>query len=469
MPKSTGFPLFRGFLFALSLGVTAAILLADQSLAAEVPSGFSDQPVAENLSGPTAMTFAPDGRLFLCEQGGTLKVVKNGALLTQPFVTLNVDSDGERGLLGIAFDPNFNANGFLYLYYTVPGTVAHNRVSRFTANGDEVVPGSELPILDLDPLSDATNHNGGAIHFGTDGMLYVAVGENANPANAQTLSNRLGKMLRIRPDGSIPADNPFFTQATGPNRAIWALGLRNPFTFDVERGTGRIFINDVGQDSWEEINLGVAGANYGWPVVEGPSNDARFRAPIFAYQHGSGNTRGDVITGGAFYTPLTAQFPSEYQGDYFFADFANGWIRRRDQATGDVSVFASDLPAPVDLKVGPEGALYYLDRGAEAVRRISYVPGALLAELRLHPSTLKSGRKGRGILSFSEPLPGAVTVRLFSTDRQRARVPSKVSVAKGRRTRTFNISTRRVKKQKRITIRASLGGTTKSAILTLRP
>src|SRR5439155_12911459 len=145
------------------------------------------------------------------------------------------------------------------------GSPAHNRVSRFTASGDVAVAGSETVILELDDLSTASNHNGGAIHFGPDGRLYVAVGENATSANAQTLANRLGKMLRINADGSIPIDNPFSSTAVGVNRAIWALGLRNPFTFAIQPGTGRMFINDVGQSTWEEIDDGVAGANYGWP------------------------------------------------------------------------------------------------------------------------------------------------------------------------------------------------------------
>src|SRR5205823_6118401 len=118
-------------------------------------------------------------------------------------------------------------------------------------------------------LSAATNHNGGATHFGPDGKLWIAVGENANGANSQTLTNLLGKMLRINSDGTIPTDNPFYNTATGQNRAIWALGLRNPYTFTFQPGTGRMHINDVGQNTWEEIDVGVAGANYGWPSTEG--------------------------------------------------------------------------------------------------------------------------------------------------------------------------------------------------------
>ena len=215
--------------------------------AATLPPGFSETQIS-GLASPTAMEFAPDGRLFVCLQGGNLRVIKNGALLATPFVSLSVDSNGERGLLGIAFDPNFAANSFVYVYYTVPSTPRHNRVSRFTANADVAQPGSEFVLLDLDNLSTATNHNGGAIHFGSDGKLYIAVGDNANGSNSQTLNNLLGKMLRINSDGSIPSDNPFFNTATGKNRAIWALGLRNPFTFAFQPGTTRMFINDVGEN-----------------------------------------------------------------------------------------------------------------------------------------------------------------------------------------------------------------------------
>src|SRR5437764_4281670 len=245
-----------------------------------LPAGFTESLVAGGLHQPSAMAFAPDGRLFVLEQTGAVRVVKNGSLLPTPFLTLTVDSSGERGLLGIAFDPNFTADHFLYLYHTVPGSPAHNRISRFTAAGDSAVPGSEVVIADLDPLSTATNHNGGGMHFGPDGKLYVGVGENANGANAQTLTNRLGKMLRLNPDGSIPTDNPFFTTATGANRSIWAYGLRNPFTFDFQPGTGRLFINDVGESTWEEVDVGRAGANYGWPQTEGRTSAPGIPGPL---------------------------------------------------------------------------------------------------------------------------------------------------------------------------------------------
>jgi uncharacterized protein (TIGR03437 family) len=353
------------------LTLVISLLFCFQLNAATLPVGFTESQIS-GISGPTAMELAPDGRLFVCQQGGQLRVIKNGALLPTPFVTLDVDPSGERGLLGVALDPNFASNQFVYVYYTVPTVPRHNRVSRFTANGDVAVAGSEFILLELDNLSGATNHNGGAIHFGPDGKLYIAVGENANGANSQTLSNLLGKMLRINSDGSIPADNPFFNTATGNNRAIWALGLRNPFTFAFQPGTGRMFINDVGQSTWEEINDGIAGSNYGWPTTEGVTSNPSFRSPLFAYGHGVSPTTGCAIAGGAFYNPTTVQFPAGFVGKYFFADLCSGWIRLFDPATGTASGFATGISNPVDLKVSPDGSLYYLSIGSGSVFKVQF-------------------------------------------------------------------------------------------------
>jgi len=352
------------------------------SNAATLPPGFSETQIASGLSGPTAMEIAPDGRIFVCLQGGQLRVVKNGSLLATPFVTLTVDSNGERGLLGVTFDPNFGTNHFVYVYYTVPGDPAHNRVSRFTANGDVAQAGSEFVVVDLDNLSGAGNHNGGAIHFGPDGKLYVAVGENANAANSQTLSNRLGKMLRINPDGTIPTDNPFFNTATGANRSIWAMGLRNPFTFAFQPGTGRLFINDVGETTWEEINDGIAGSNYGWNICEGfcsPPN-ANFRDPLFQYAHGGTSTQGCAIVGGGFYNPTTVQFPASYVGKYFFGDLCNGWIRLFDPSNNTAANFASGISTPVDLKIASDGSLYYLAIGSAALFRVQFNAPAITTQ-----------------------------------------------------------------------------------------
>jgi glucose/arabinose dehydrogenase len=249
----------------------------------------------------------------------------------------------------------------------------HNRISRFTASGDVALAGSETIVMDLPNLSTATNHNGGALHFGPDGNLYVAVGDNANGANAQSLATRLGKLLRITSTGGIPADNPFFNQATGDNRAIWALGVRNPFTFTFQPGAGRMFINDVGENTWEEINDGIAGSNYGWPTCEGFCNppNPNFRDPIFAYAN---DAQTCAITGGAFYNPQINQFPANFVGNYFFADFCGGWITTARSRKWKCCFRFRDrhFKSPVDLKVSPDGFLYYLARGAGAVGRIGF-------------------------------------------------------------------------------------------------
>jgi glucose/arabinose dehydrogenase len=372
---------FRAWLFL------SGLLLSSTLQAATLPPGFSETLVANGIVGATAMEFSPDGRLFVCEQRGRIRVIKNGQLLPTPFIELKVDSFFERGLLGIAFDPSFLTNGYIYLYYTALTPAVHNRVSRFTARGDVVVPGSERIILELDNLSSAGNHNGGAIHFGRDGKLYIGVGENANPANSQTLGNLLGKILRINPDGTIPEDNPFYNTASGKNRAIWTLGLRNPFTFAVEPITGKIHINDVGQHTAEEINLGLSGANYGWPETEGYTLDERYRSPLYAYGQRGGEFGGCAITGGAFYNPPTMQFPLSYIDSYFFADMCGGWIRRLDNQ--NVShPFASGIQTPVDLKVSFDGSLYYLARDDGAVYRINYDgAGSLSPVISSQPSS----------------------------------------------------------------------------------
>src|SRR5215212_2499473 len=199
---------WRAFLIA-GAALVAQCLLHAVVASATVPNGFLDSPYVELPSDATAMGFAPDGRLFICEQNGNLLVVKNGALLTKPFLTLPLDTTGERGLLGIAFDPNFATTKFIYVYYTAKTPTIHNRVSRFTANGDVAVPGSEFVLIDLTTLGTSSSHNGGAIHFGNDGKLYIAVGDNRTSDNAQSFGNVFGKVLRINKDGSIPADNPF--------------------------------------------------------------------------------------------------------------------------------------------------------------------------------------------------------------------------------------------------------------------
>jgi uncharacterized repeat protein (TIGR03806 family) len=330
----------------------------------ELPPGFADTVIATGITGATGLAVAPDGRLFVCEQTGTLRVIKNDVLLPRPFVTVSVDSYWERGLIGVCLDPDFPRRPYVYLCYVTPKPYPHHRISRFTAQGDVAVPGSEMILLEGDDQTklggaQPAGHQGGAIQFGKDGKLYIAIGEQTAGEPAQRLDTFQGKLLRINADGSIPADNPFFGSARGKYRAIWALGLRNPFAFAVQPGTGRIFINDVGNARLEEINEGVAGANYGWPLSEGPTDNPRHRGPLFAYDHNTGRS----ITGGTFYNPPLVQFPRQYVGKYFFLDFMDHWIRvLNPEDPREVSLFATGLAGPVAIVTAPDGSLYYLNR-----------------------------------------------------------------------------------------------------------
>jgi uncharacterized repeat protein (TIGR03806 family) len=333
--------------------------------ATTLPRGFQETVVASGFNGATAMEVAPDGRMFVCEQTGTVRVVRNDVLLPLPLVSVDVDSSWERGLLGIALDTAFPRRPHLYLMYTPARPYPHHRISRFTVRGDTAEAGSEVILFEGDNQnhlggSVANGHQGGAIHFGKDGKLYAAIGDQTAGDPAQSLKTLQGKLLRLNPDGSIPEDNPFCHKTTGKYRSIWALGLRNPFTFAVQPGTGRLFINDVGGAN-EEVNEGVAGANYGWPTADhGPTADRRFRGPIHWYKESS-------IAGGVFYNPNKPQFPAEYAGRYFFGDFKAGWIHTLDPDNPkDVRGFLDGLGnlGVVDLKLAPDGSLYYLRRQA---------------------------------------------------------------------------------------------------------
>lgn len=372
-------------LLTLLVAVLGARTAQAQSADA-LPAGFAVTRVAGGLTTPTQMVIAPDGRIFVCEKAGKVRIIKNGALLATPFVTITVDSYVERGLIGITLDPSFTQNNWVYVHYTSPTPQPHNRISRFTANGDVAVPGSETIIFELENLNDNGHHNGGAIHFGTDGKLYIGTGDNTRNTIVQSTTNLLGKFLRINKDGTIPSDNPYFNSASGRNRAIWAVGLRNPFTFAVQPGTGRIYVNDVGQAAWEEVNEIVKAGNYGWPDTEGYTNDPRFDSPIHAYPHGTGPGQGFAIVGGVFYNPAQQQFPPDFVGKYLFSDYSAGWIRRLDPVTKQTSDFATLDLLPVDLDVGADGSLYVLASKTSSVERIRYT-GNQQPSIATHPES----------------------------------------------------------------------------------
>jgi glucose/arabinose dehydrogenase len=403
----------RGKPAALSiLVVILGLLLPAEGLAAftSVPEGFEDQPVASGLPRPTAFDWLPNSatdRLLVSTQGGALFRVADNGTTTTEILNLKgrVCSGGEMGLLGVAVDPSFSANRFVYLYYTHKKRgggcdAAHraNRVSRFTMDSEGKLR-SEHVLIDNIPAPGG-NHNGGDLQFDNDGLLYVSVGDGGQDLrtgekqngnrNARRLDVLVGKILRIHPNGDIPDGNPF--QEPGTARCastggaqkqrhkhrhrrqspicqeIFATGLRNPFriAFDANDTdeTQRFYINDVGGSAWEEIDSGASGADYGWNNREGPcvtgstSNcpaQSEFIEPVFAYEHQAGCR---TITGGAFVPDVPSW--SGYDGVYLYADFGCGKIfALRNESPGqDPEVFASGTGA-THLAFGPDGALYY--------------------------------------------------------------------------------------------------------------
>jgi glucose/arabinose dehydrogenase len=398
------------------LAVAALVVTVSRPAGAAVPAGFVDEVVAAPGGSITGFAFTPDGRLLVTRQDGLLLVYP---YLPTPALEIPVCSGSERGLLGVAVDPAFATNRFIYLYYTFPkgsgcptfSPSVVNRVSRFVLSDANVVdPASERVLIDEIP-SWAGNHNGGDLQFGRDGFLYVSVGDGGcdyagdsgcggtNDA-ARDQNVLLGKILRIAPAGAtpaqrIPATNPFrgadsepcalAGRTTTPGKLrcqeTFAWGLRNPFriAFDPASATGRFFINDVGQDLWEEIDQGVAGADYGWNCREGAHTNSTtgkcaglpssaFRDPIHEYGHGSGC---EAITGGAFVP--TGAWPAAYDGSYLFADYVCSRIFRL-APNGASSTFATLGGGVTALVFGPPGAddrLFYATHDGQ-IRRIRF-------------------------------------------------------------------------------------------------
>jgi glucose/arabinose dehydrogenase len=347
----------------------------------QLTSGFQQDLVADGLYEPTAMAVAPDGRVFVAEKPFGVRIVSGGQLLATPFLSLSVERSGERGVLGVTLDPNFAANGFVYVYYThFDGVNAFDRLSRFkvsSADPNVADPASELPLIDGIPTVFPGWYNGGLLQFGADGMLYVGIGDTMDTTLPQDLSKLQGKILRINPaayPNIIPSDNPF-VGTPGARGEIWALGFHNPATGTVLPGTSRLFVNDLGNGAYSEVDEVVRGGNYGWPLAEGPSGNAGLVNPTYGYP--STDTQPAVLKGSVFYAG--ANFPSSYVGKYFFGDFVRGFIHTVDLQTGVVAPFDDGIVAPIDIENSPDGNLYWLSHGgpggtpAGAIYKIQYV------------------------------------------------------------------------------------------------
>jgi len=368
------------------------------------PPGFSQVKIA-TIYYPTALAFAPDGRIFCAEKDGKVKIVKNGSVLGAPFLQVSCDKQGEHGLVGIALDPEFSSNNYVYVFYTTSGTVK-GRLSRFTANGDVAAGGSEIVLLETDQLYN-TIHSGGGIAFGPDGKLYLGIGNDNVNANSQNIHTLKGKVIRINKDGSVPSGNPFSGSAAASR--VWALGLRNPWT--VIAGSGKIFVNDVGELSWEEISDCTSGGkNFGWPSTEGYHNNSAFSNPVYAYPHDGGSTTaGCSITGGEFFNG-SSNYPPQYQGKYFFIDYCGHWINYLDLSSGVQKYnFASGLPGSLNyIRAGKDGNLYYFSIGQNSLYKIIYSGGGSNAPLITdHPDnvTVAQGQTASFVVSASGTPP----------------------------------------------------------------
>lgn len=348
------------------------------------PSGYTWQQLVSGLQRPLDLQSARDGsgRLFVVEQPGLIRILQNGQLQAEPFLDIRdrVGSQGnEQGLLGLAFHPQYSQNGFFYVNYTDRrGDTVIARFSAQSPSANQADSGSEQVLLQVDqPYS---NHNGGQVSFGPDGYLYIGLGDggsaNDPQGNGQSTNTLLGKLLRIDVDNgeryAIPADNPFVSGGGLPE--IWAYGLRNPWRFSFDRATGDLYIADVGQNIWEEINYlptgSPGGANLGWDLREGAHpfegsvpDGVQLVEPVAEYQHPVGCS----VTGGYVYR---GQALPEFQGVYLYSDFCSGkvWglLRLPDGSWQNQVLFETGLNVS-SFGIDEAGEIYLVDQSNGAI------------------------------------------------------------------------------------------------------
>lgn len=401
----------------------------------ELPPGFVAEVVANRLDGPTAFAFAPDERIYVTLKAGVVRVIQRGLLQRENVIDLSsqVNQMYNRGLVGVAVHPAFPRSPYLYFAYVheptearghKPGGARTSRVVRVSVDPDNpnrALPDTMVTLLgasggfeqignpdqsDSEPHScqhddgsavqdcipvEGTAHQANMLRFGRDGALYVGVGDGGeHPAaglRAQDPSSLSGKLLRIHPiTGAGYANNPFYDRDPNSNRSkVYQLGLRNPFRFAFHPTNSEIWIGDVGEARWEEVNRGGAGANFGWPCFEGPdrqreapactplwNNPRRAQFPVHVFPHTEGKV---AVTGGDFYTG--AQFPTSYHSAYFFGEYNTGaiWTMRQSGTRFTVEPFAAGFSGLVQISIGPDGHLYLLSIRHGALYRIRYTGG----------------------------------------------------------------------------------------------
>jgi len=330
------------------VAVFFVIFILSYSFTNVLAQTFQVETVAEDLEVPWAIAFSPDGRIFVTERVGKLRVIEDGVLNPEPVKIFDVGF-GEGGLLGIALDPNFEENHYLYLYYTYNNFLStFNKVARFTESDNKL---SEEKIL-LDKIPGASYHDGGRIKFGPDGKLYITTGEAGIVANAQDLNSLGGKILRINSNGSIPNDNPF------PNSPVYSLGHRNPQGLDWDPVTRKLVASEHGQSAHDEVNVIESGKNYGWPEVIGDETDPKYQSPLLHT-----GTETWAPSGAVFYN--SKNIP-EWENKYFIATLRGSHLRMLDleleenKVLSSIPLFEGEYGRLRDASIGPDGNLYLL-------------------------------------------------------------------------------------------------------------
>lgn len=450
-----------------------------------LPTGFSDVQVVGGLDFPVGFEFLPDGRALVVEQGSArVRLVAGGAISSvDPVLTVPAVLGGsERGLLGVAVDPRWPAQPYLYVHST--STTGRIRISRFRVSGDlagttgaglTADPASRYDLIDDIP-DNQFNHNGGTLRFGPDDLLYVSLGEDAAPCAAQDTVSLRGVILRLRvdacPDGPgratraliTPGDNPYATHPDSNARLVAVTGLRNPFRVQIDPVRRWLIVGDVGQTEYEELDIvrlpgatgtlgGALGADFGWPWFEGPvafstcsgSNAGRI-GPSYSYDRTGSPGGASIISGGAYQPPGgAADWPAEYHGDVFVSDYYEGSLRRL-RVSGSQFVLApvvdgqpsatawgSGFRAVSDYRVGPDGSLWYVRQavnfqgGTGSLRRIVHTGGP--------PPPPPAGPFTLGLSVSPQPMRTMATIAIAPSAATRLTV--RVLDARGRVVRTL--------------------------------
>lgn len=403
----------------LRYGISLVLAYLTEAHAGTPVAGWADTAYVSGLNDPTALAFLPDGRLLITQKGGTGAEATSTSLLLFDGTTVSIAGIvdvcviGEEGLLGVAVDPRFTETGFLYLYRTVPvsgacadahgSSQAVNQIVRVRLRSDGTLDPASVTVL-LDGIVTGANglHSGGGLRMGPDSKLYVSVGDTHQGDNqgepgsstnvfAQDLTVLNGKVLRLDLTGAIPADNPFVGRA-GVRPEIFAYGFRNPWRFGFDPQTGRLWLGDPGDFTWEEIDIVVGGTNHGWPYCEGTQpagctqdirGDDPIGMPVLTYPHSGSGLEGEAVIGGAF-APTSGPFAQAgLGGDYFFADLGEPGVlsggtlwhaaptTARDGITSTPTMIVSAAANPVEVVFGPDGALYYATFMSGEVRRVT--------------------------------------------------------------------------------------------------